>query len=325
MRNQLFVSSLSILAAVALPLSAQTAQRRATIVGGGSRDGGKCTIEVVVDGAAEVEIRGDTAFLRNLKGQTPQWRRFECTGVMPPNPGDFRFAGVDGRGNQRLVRDPRNGGAAVVQIQDSGNGSEGYTFDIFWGNRIQSRGPDYREPGFRDTGRREFTQDDAIRSCQDMVRREASDRFNARDITFRRFDANDNPGGRDSVRGWFDAHRGYGRDEAFRYSCAVNFESGRVWNAQVEPAGDRRDSARGGNAADRAIDSCRRAVENRITRDGFGNPRIDSIRVDDRPGRQDWVVGNARADLRSGHREFTFSCSVDLRDGNVRSVDVQAR
>ena len=48
-------------------------------------------------------------------------------------PRGFRFAGVDGRGRQELVRDPRNGGAAVVRIEDSQGGSEGYTFDLFWG------------------------------------------------------------------------------------------------------------------------------------------------------------------------------------------------
>jgi hypothetical protein len=108
--------------------------RRMTMVGGGTPDRGKCTVEVVVDGAAEVEIRGDTANLRNLSGNPPQWRRFQCTGALPGNPGDFRFAGVDGRGRQQLVRDPRNGGSAVIRIEDPDNGSEGYTFDITWGN-----------------------------------------------------------------------------------------------------------------------------------------------------------------------------------------------
>ena len=53
---------------------------------GGGGDSGKCTVEVVVDGAAEVEIRGDNAVLRNLKGQPPQWRRFECNAPLPANP-----------------------------------------------------------------------------------------------------------------------------------------------------------------------------------------------------------------------------------------------
>src|SRR5580704_9751389 len=110
---------------IAVSAFAQPFQRRAQIVGGGSPDRGKCTIEVVVDGAAEVEIRGDTANLRNLSGTPPQWRRFQCTDPLPPNPEGFRFAGIDGRGRQQLVRDPRNGGSAVIRIDDPDNGSEG--------------------------------------------------------------------------------------------------------------------------------------------------------------------------------------------------------
>ena len=114
-------------------LNAQSFERRATYKSGGDPNRGKCTVEVVVDGAADVEIRGDSAVLRNLSGQPPQWRRFECTGPLPPNPANFRFAGVDGRGRQTLMRAPGNGGGAVVRIEDKDNGSEGYTFDIFWG------------------------------------------------------------------------------------------------------------------------------------------------------------------------------------------------
>ena len=113
---------------------AQSNQRQASIRGGGSSDSGKCTIEVVVDGAAEVQIQGSNATLRTRSGQAAQWRRFECTSAMPSNPVNFRFAGVDGRGRQSLIRDPRNGGGAIVQIEDPDNGSEAYTFDLIWGN-----------------------------------------------------------------------------------------------------------------------------------------------------------------------------------------------
>jgi hypothetical protein len=41
---------------------------------------------------------------------------------MPPNPANFRFQAVDGRGRQDLIRDPRNGGVAVVQIDDRQGG-----------------------------------------------------------------------------------------------------------------------------------------------------------------------------------------------------------
>jgi len=116
----------------AISLSAQTFQRRADITGGGDRNRGKCTIEVVVDGAAEVEVRGDTALLRNLEGRPPQWRRFVCNAPMPVNPAGFRFAGVDGRGRQTLIRAPEGGAPAIVRIEDPQSGSEGYTFDMFW-------------------------------------------------------------------------------------------------------------------------------------------------------------------------------------------------
>src|SRR5438552_926605 len=125
----MYRSALLIAGLTALTVIAGAQQRRATFLGGGAPDRGKCTIEVVVDGAAEVEVRGDQASLRNLAGNPPQWRRFECTGPLPSNPGEFRFAGVDGRGRQELVRDPRNGGVAVVRIEDREGGSEGYTFD----------------------------------------------------------------------------------------------------------------------------------------------------------------------------------------------------
>src|SRR4029077_3539122 len=121
--NKRILIGITVFAAITIPLSAQNLQRRATMVGGGDRDRGKCTIEVLVDGRAEVEIRGDTATLRDLGGAVPQWRRFECSGPMPVNPAGFRFSGVNGRGNQRLVRDPNSGGTAVVHIEDPDGGA----------------------------------------------------------------------------------------------------------------------------------------------------------------------------------------------------------
>src|SRR5436190_825346 len=104
--------------------------------------------EVVVDGAAQVQIHGNTATLRDVNGRQPQWRRFECTGVMPPNPVNFRFQGIDGRGRQTLIQDPRNGGTAVVQIEDREGGAEGYTFDIMWGSQGDYNGNQQRySPG----------------------------------------------------------------------------------------------------------------------------------------------------------------------------------
>src|SRR5689334_2203650 len=167
---------LATAAAISATGSAQQYQRRASIMGGGAPDRGKCTVEVVVDGAADVEIRGDQASIRNLSGQPPQWRRFECTGPIPANPVDFRFSGVDGRGRQQLVRDPRNGGAAVVRIEDPDGGSEGYTFDLTWGGGFGSPGypnqgypPRYDDRGRAGYPNRRFTTEQAIGVCQEAV------------------------------------------------------------------------------------------------------------------------------------------------------------
>ena len=196
-----------IVAAILItPLSAQqTSQRTATMRGGGNGRDGKCTVEVVVDGAAEVEIRGTNALLRNLSGQPATWRRFECDGVMPPNPANFRFQGIDGRGRQTLVRDPRQGGAAVVRIEDPQGGSEGYTFDVLWSadNYSQNRG-DYRgqAPPPPPQGDRDYRAGGPQYNApgQDRDYRAGGPPYNA-------------PGPGGDYDRWHDERRGYGRDQ----------------------------------------------------------------------------------------------------------------
>jgi len=107
-----------------------TDRRTADIRGGGGE--GKCTIEVLVDGVAEVEVNGRNAQIRTLSGAPSTIRRFQCNQEMPNRPNDFRFEGIDGRGRQELVRAPGNGRVAVVRIEDRQGGSEGYTFDLLW-------------------------------------------------------------------------------------------------------------------------------------------------------------------------------------------------
>ena len=161
------LSWVAVLLLAAVDVRSQDQPRKMTLVRGGAPDRGKCTLEVIVDGAAEVEIHGDSATLRNLSGALPRWRRFECTGPLPRNPDDFRFAGVDGRGRQQLLRSPDRGGAAVVRIEDSGGGSEGYTFDIMWGNAprpvhdvVEGRPGGYSPEAFHHDREDAFRRDD---------------------------------------------------------------------------------------------------------------------------------------------------------------------
>jgi len=260
---------------------------------------------------------------------------------MPSNVGDFRFQGVDGRGRQELIRDPRQGGTAVVRIEDKDGGSEGYTFDVMWGGydngRSDYRGPDrgpvgpvQPAPGYDRGGpSRRWTTEQAVTGCQDAARIQARDRFRGRRVEFLNTRIDDNPGRNDWVVGAMEIYNGRGMENRYRFSCSVDFQTGRVRSVDIDRAplhGEwRGNSERSNGGANRAIQTCQAAVESRLSRDGFGRTEFQSIRMDDAPGRNDWVVGNARAIGPRGSDSFNFSCSVDLRDGDVRNVNVTRR
>lgn len=182
----------SLAIAAAAVVAAQPIPQRAAIVGGGNPNAGQCTVTVSVDGQAEIEIRGANATMRDLGGAPPQWRRFECTAPMPPNPANFQFAGLNGRGQQSLVTEPRNGGPAVVRIEDSEGGAGEYTFRVMWSNLPpgQDRGPaarDDRDRGFQ--GDRDRDRPGDRRPDMDGYYRDRDDFFrgnNGRSMLFQR-------------------------------------------------------------------------------------------------------------------------------------------
>ncbi len=329
--------------ALAVAASAQTTQKRATFAGGGQPGMGRCVVEVVVDGAAEVEIRGDNATLRNLKGQAPQWRRFECTDSMPANPPGFQFHGIDGRGRQQLMQPAQNGSPAVIRLEDPDNGTEGYTFEVTWGNYGGNNGPSARNepqrgpggpvavqpypapPPMRGPGGPpRFLTEDAVRVCQTYVRQQASRRFRANDIVFRRTRMDDQPGRNDWVTGFFEARSPNGNPRNFQFSCSVNFDNGQVRTADITPMNNPM-AGYGDVSNGRVVQACEVSVEQRLARDGYQRVDFGSANVDDRPGRNDWVVGTASVLERNRPIWYDFSCSVDLQAGNVRSAEVTRR
>lgn len=235
----------------------QQITRRADITG--NAVDGKCTIEVTVDGAAEVEVQGMVGRIRNLSGQRADWVRFVCNGQMPNYPQDFRFRGIDGRGNVQLVQDPRqNGGRIVFRIDDPKGGREGYTVDLEW--------------------------------------RGGSDgQWNSQDN-----------------RGWNGPSYGNGSVFGNNQNRDSRFydQNGR-WNPE-------------GAAQARQI--CQSAVRERIQRDGFRNIKFHNMQADNNVGRNDYLTGVAKASRGMGRNvTYQFSCSVDLSNGQVRSVEVNRR
>jgi len=274
-----------------------------------------------VDGSAEVEIRGDRGFLRTLSGQPARWRRFECSGTMPTNPADFRFSGIDGRGRQELVQDPRQSrGAAVVRIQDSEGGSQGYTFDLEWRGAGFSSNPAGQPAVGRD---RWGSPNDTARACQDAVRERANQQYGVTGIDFRDLNANDNAGRNDAIRGSFEARRGNSLN-TYRYSCSVDLANARIRGVEISQGSYTGTSDRYVGHDD-ALFACERAAEERIQHDGYRNVQFGSLNADNR--RDGWIVGTARAQRGNNGRAYDFDigCSMNQGNGNVRSLKVNRR
>ncbi len=105
---------------------------RGRITGGGG-DRGKCIVEVVVDGSAEVEISGGDGRMRTLSGARATWRNLECNQPLSGNPSEFKYSATNGRGKQYLVRAPQdNRGIAVIRLEDDKGGSETFRFELEW-------------------------------------------------------------------------------------------------------------------------------------------------------------------------------------------------
>jgi hypothetical protein len=295
------IRSLGISAALASAVYGQTYQRQATIVGGGGPDRGKCTIEVVVDNVAQVEIRGATATLRNISGQPAQWRRFECTAGLPANPVNFGFSGVDGRGRQELVKDPRNGGVAVIQIEDKDGGSEGYTFDITWGNRGPENGGNGQynnnpQPGGNNNNRNSPPPGPG----------------NGNQPVYRENDRNAPPpiSGNGNPPVYRDTNRDRA-DGAYR----LNYRDSDYYRRYGH-----------GFAIEEAVRVCQQEVlKQAAQRFRSTDIHFDRTTIDDNPGREDWVMGSL--DIHRGPREerYGFSCSVNFDNGRVRSAQLDFR
>jgi hypothetical protein len=144
MRTAVYVLAL---AALLIPAAAGQggASIRANIRGGGGD--GKCTFEVVVDGAAEVQIRGDQGSLRTLSGAPARCHRIRTISVLRASTGEAgrswceihgtivgpRWSGSMTRG--AAVKDTRAifyGAAATAETGDRDPGAADRHGDLEW-------------------------------------------------------------------------------------------------------------------------------------------------------------------------------------------------
>ena len=306
---------LTVLTATLAPLSAQTEQRRATMTGAGGVDEGKCTIEVRVDSAAQVEIRGDRGVLRTVSGQPARWVRFECNGVMPANPADFAFRGVDGRGRQTLLDDPRNNrGVAVIGLEDRDGGAEGYTFDIVWqGGSAFGAQPQW---GRSD---RYAGSDTTTSACESALAERAYQQYGSRDIRIRQMDTAETAGRRETVSGIVEVRNG-NRAGSYRFSCLVNTNNGRVRSVEIAP-GYGEQGFPGASATAYSGNACQQGIEQRLRSEGYRNASVNSLNAGGVRGRNNRLTGTATAQRAGQTYQFSVACSVNA-NGSVSAVDV---
>jgi len=258
-------AGLLLLAALCAAQAQGTESVRRATINGSRGTSGKCTIEVRVDIAAEVDISGDSGRLRTIAGQPATWTRMECSDPLPSQMSDFRFKGVDGRGQMRLVQDPRNNNSvAIIRIDDSKSGSEGYTFDIEWSgasggapNGFETRSV----PGLPSTTRgpirgsnRRISDEQAVDACRAELRDRAT-----RDYGLRNIDVAAAQARGEEVTGTFNEGNALfrrGNAAPYRFTCSVDYNSGQVRSLEiVRPDGSRleRAEARAGEGIRRAL------------------------------------------------------------------------
>ncbi|MBS1855665.1 MAG: hypothetical protein JST11_09895 [Acidobacteria bacterium] len=338
-------------AAAVLAAQAQVAVevRQATISGSGGTSG-KCTIEVRVDIAAEVDILGDSGRLRTLAGQPSTWNRMECTGALPNSMSDFRFRGIDGRGSVKLLQDPRNNnGMAVVRIDDPRPGSEGYTFDIEWNGA--SGGSASNAFGATGTGGIAAVQPAAgevagrfapgVRAVRRIAAERAMDLCRAelhtrgeRDYGLRNIDVNaigvdTNSGRANWMTGSFDAGGGFMRvSSGYRFNCEIDPNSGQVravefLRADGTPLQSASGAAQGAFDRNQVFRACQDAVVARAQRDGYQNVAFASTAIDNsRGGRVAGTITTTRGPVTD---TFDFGCSMDFNSARVTAVDLNRR
>ena len=77
-------------------------------------------------------------------------------------------------------------------------------------------------------------------------------------------------------------------------------------------------------SAQEAVRACQDAVRDEAGQRYRGRVDFLDTRIDDNPGRHDWVVGRLAVRYpRGGQDEMRFSCSVDFDSGRVRSANIE--
>ena len=207
-------------AALALPAYSQTTFRRATLVSSGDPDVGRCTVSVLVDGAADVEFRGAGATLRNVTGMPPRFREIQCTGRLPDSPAGLRVRAIDGNGKLTLTHNSDDPGLAAVRVVNFQGGDQLYRFELTWSLRPEAT-------SVSNEADRMMMDDDASQACQAAV----ENRMRSDGYRYIKFNPTHSETS-DFITGTATATGAYGYD-SFSFGCEMDSRDGRVRSINV--------------------------------------------------------------------------------------------
>lgn len=240
--------ALSLLTVLGSGLS--SAQRNAVgitpRITGGDSASGRCIVRIMVDDVVNVRIGNGRILVQTLQGRDSRDDGSECSSLLQNgrNLSDFRFRGIDGRGEVRLQSDPRQDprGEAVIYIRDSKGGDEGYTFEVTWqgdsGNGRFNQGNGNGRANGRNGGffggngnNDNDSYNRAVNSCMDSVRSRVQRDHNVNNLSFDDMNSDNNRGRRDRISG--TARAGGRRGDVYAFDCDVNLNNGNVRNVNV--------------------------------------------------------------------------------------------
>ena len=255
--NKIFVFGILMAASVASALAQRNTVQINPRLTGGDSSNGKCIIRIMVDDAVNVRIGNGQIRVQTLSGRDTRDDGSECSAILRNgrNLSDFKFRGIDGRGEVRLQSDPRQDprGEAVIYIKDSQGGDEGYTFEVSWqgdngatnnNNNRNGNGNGNGNGGFfGNNGRNnsnnnsnmrngnDGSYDRALNACMESVRTQVLEEYSTTNLNFDRVNAANNNGRQDRISG--TARAGGRRGDLFQFDCDVNLNNGNVRNVNV--------------------------------------------------------------------------------------------
>lgn len=248
---------------------------------------GQCDIRLRVDGEVEVSVQHDRVHVRTITGRDAVDAGSECNEPMPARLLEsFSFTVMDGRGEMKLLSPPdRQSGFRSVVRIRDGQGGVGR---YHFRLSWQLDGGGLGRPGMGGPG------------------------------------GGPGPRGRDGGR-FGDQGRGNDNPYPGAVPPPVSGEEG-SYSSGDTPGYDPGERGRLRISVAEAVRVCTIAVRERISRDyRYADAEIQNARLDNRPGRNDSIIGDATGRRGSIVEEFLFTCLVNFDNGSVRSVDVRRR